>query len=153
MAEDPYQPPESRVADTDTPPPGSIIKAVLLGLATDIGGTILFSITVGVVIAAMGGDLSVLTESDPLRWMMTLVGGGFTVLGGYVAARIANRIELNVSLIFGVCTLVAGLWLASLTEDPQTQQTADQTLMTFATIPAALLGGWLRKRNKRRAAL
>jgi MFS family permease len=158
MAEDPYAPPKAKLADAGSDRPGSMVKAILLGIVTDIGGTysvsFLFLILLSFTLGAGGGESGevsrLMAESDVLRAMLFAIGMGFSVLGGYVAARVANRTELNASLLCGVCVVITGALLDAWFGNGG--QTAGQLALTLATIPAALFGGWLRKRNKRRAA-
>lgn len=158
MAEDPYAPPKSTVADPGGERQGSFTKAVLVGLAVDIGGTfaasILLSVLVGVVMSSAGhtaeATADLFAESVVLKTAMMAIGIGCTVLGGYVAARVANRTELNVALVFGLCTLAAGellsRWMGNNTGG------WEQAAFLVITIPAALFGGWLYKSRKRRPA-
>ncbi|MGH8617484.1 MAG: hypothetical protein ACREUW_07305 [Burkholderiales bacterium] len=156
MAEDPYAPPKATVADTGGDRHGSFVKAILIGLAVDIGGTFAAGIVLTILVGiAIGGDPEALaalfSESFLLKAAMMTIGGGCTVLGGYVAARIANRTELNVALMFGICSLVAGE-LLSLGMGDQSSA-LEHTVFLVVTIPAAIFGGWLRKRGKRHAAV
>ena len=158
MAEDPYAPPKSAVADPGGERQGSFVKAVLVGLAVDIGGTfaasILLSVLVGVVMSSAGHTAEETADlfagSLVLKAAMMAIGIGCTVLGGYVAARIANRTELNVALVFGLCTLAAGellsRWMGNNTDG------WEQAMFLVITIPAAIFGGWLYKSRKRPAA-
>src|SRR5262245_15086832 len=95
----PYSAPGAKLAD---PPaqPGSPIKAVLLGLATDLGGsigaTLVLSIVWGAALVAGGTsveELETLMSSNSTDsayfYVATLIGLGFSVVGGYVCARIA----------------------------------------------------------------
>jgi len=158
MAEDPYAPPKSAVADPGGERQGSFVKAVLVGLAVDIGSTFAFgivlSIVVGVVMIGAGGtteDTAALyAGSTLLKAAMMAIGAGCTVLGGYVAARIANRTELNVALMFGLCSLAAGELLSRWMDSGA--DGLEHAVFLFITIPAALFGGWLYKSRKRRAA-
>jgi hypothetical protein len=158
MAEDPYAPPKSTVADPGNERQGSFVKAILVALAVDIGGTfaasILLSVMVGVVMGSAGNTAEETAElfarSLLLKTAMMVIGIGCTVLGGYVAGRIANRTELNVALMFGVCTLIAGELLSRwMGNNPDGWE---QAVFLVLTIPAAVFGGWLYKRRKRPAA-
>src|ERR1700694_1624649 len=96
-------------------------KAVLLGLLTDIGGSICvglaLSIVIGVV-AAMNGDVSP-DHIAALRQNFTLKLTGlfgttfFTALGGYVAARIARPTPLANSLAVGILSLLLAITLVA----------------------------------------
>ncbi len=157
MTEDPYAPPKAPVADPGGDRQGSFVKAVLVGLAVDIGGTfaagILLSVLVGVAMSVADGTMEESAElfagSGLLKAAMMAIGGGCTVLGGYVAARIANRTELNVALMFGLCSLAAGELLSRWMDNGV--DGLEHAVFLVVTIPAALFGGWLCKRRKRLA--
>ena len=97
----PYAPPEATVQDQPSKP-GSAFKAITLGLATDIGGTLLATIVLaliyGVALGAAGikGDeiAATIRASATDSWFFyatTLVGLGFSVLGGFVSASPGAR--------------------------------------------------------------
>ena len=159
MADDPYAPPKANVAGTGGDRHGSFVKAVLVGLAVDIGGTFaasfMMSLLVGIAVGMAGGGVSetaaLFAEPGLLKTAMIVIGAGFTVLGGYVAARIANRTELNVALIFGLCSLAAGELLSRWMDNENSA--LEHAVFLVVTIPAALFGGWLCKRRKRLAAM
>ena len=105
----PYAPPEAAVHDLPVKP-GSAFKAVALGLATDIGGTLVATVILALIYGAALGAAGVRREeiaaamqvSATDSWFfyaMTGVGLGFSVLGGYVCARIARRSELKLGAI------------------------------------------------------
>lgn len=102
MDNNPYQPPGSGF---NQPPrdrePGSTFKAVLLGAATDIGGTMVAGFVLAVlyalVLAAQGYSNEQIDATfenfDPLSGfglITSLAGLSMSVLGGYVCARVAN---------------------------------------------------------------
>ena len=154
LTEDPYSPPKAKLDDSGDAPRGSLPRAILTGLAVDIGGTLatlaMVSIALGILFNREAEVLAQIADSPWFKAVMTTLGFGFTVLGGYVAARIANYIELNVSLAFGACSLVCGellgVWLGG------DQSAFEHVVFLLLTIPAALLGGWLRKRQRRATA-
>ncbi|HEX7810946.1 MAG TPA: hypothetical protein VF460_03470 [Burkholderiales bacterium] len=99
-SQNPYTPPDARVKDE--PGPGSPIKAVLVGLAVDIGGSIaagiVLTLVYGVLLASTGATpeeiAAAATAIAPGSWIFITgmaMGCGFSVWGGYLCARIAGR--------------------------------------------------------------
>jgi hypothetical protein len=118
----PYAPPDARLADPIAAP-GSPIKAVLIGLGVDIGGTVvatlILAIAYGMFLAASGASqeeiaaASAGTSTDSwFFYVSSLVGCGFSLLGGYVCARIARRSEYTLGAILAAISAVFGLWAA-----------------------------------------
>lgn len=152
----PYAPPEATVHDLPARP-GSAFKAIALGLATDIGGTLLATIVLaviyGVALGAAGikGDeiAATIRASATDSWFFyatTLVGLGFSVLGGFVCARIARRSELKLGAILATLSAVSGLALAG---DEQ-QQLGTLLSLTLLGIGAVLVGARLGLARNRR---
>lgn len=119
----PFTPPERRVAD---PPrnPGSPVKAVVLGLLVDIGGTFLvgliFSIGYSVVLASTGSSpeevMTALGEIGRNRTtflILAALGCACSVLGGYVCARISRCTDYRLGLILGILSAVIGLFMGA----------------------------------------
>jgi hypothetical protein len=97
------------------------IKAVAVGLAVDLGGsiavTILLVIAYRIVLGAMGvsaEEIESVTANMPtdsaLFYLATLAGLAFSGLGGYVCARIAKGAELKLGAI--LAAISAGIGLA-----------------------------------------
>jgi len=156
MPENPYQPPGAPVAGADrSEQPGSPVKAVLVGFAIDIvgsviGGTVL-AVAWGILLGAGGASGEEIDrffrESDTFIWASLGVGLGFTALGAYVAARIANRAEYRVALMVGLCSLAFGeLMLHALgsADYPEWARLVGNLLV----LPVAFLGGHLRVLEK-----
>jgi uncharacterized membrane protein YdjX (TVP38/TMEM64 family) len=118
----PYSPPSSKV--TDPPPePGSPVKAVTWGVLTDLGGTIVSSIVIGIIYSAVASssarspdELAALMQSfgkDGWSYLLlTLVGSGFSILGGYVCARISQRTDYRLGFVTGAISVAFGLLMA-----------------------------------------
>ncbi|MBL6749378.1 MAG: hypothetical protein ISP90_02605 [Nevskia sp.] len=87
-----------------------------------------------------------LLENPPLYLLQLLVGVGSTVLGGYVAARIARRKEL----LHGVLAAAASFALSgySILEGTSGDPLAVQFVLLALTPLFGLLGGWLYRREK-----
>ena len=104
MSHDPFTAPSSNVDVLDTAR-GSAVKAVVLGLMTDIGGSMLSSLAFfmfyGAYLGATGGtadDLMTLARGNgidsPMALALALVGCMFSVLGG-TAARGSRSIRVQ----------------------------------------------------------
>jgi len=154
MSNDPYTPPSAPVRDRDPEASGSTWKAVTFGVLSDIVGTFL----AGIVLFALLGSMLVsqgaspeeldraLMQSDAYMLMAGVTGLGFTVLGGYVAARVANQREYYHALLTGVVVLVFGELMIGMSGEGY--PLAYRIIGDLLAVPAALLGGHLRKTAK-----
>jgi hypothetical protein len=155
-AENPYKPPAAAVRDPARPPrpPRSQVVAVLAGLGVDIGGSLVVGIVIGIVqaatLSARGMDprqiQTEMTELDPSSayfFLNSLVGLGFSMLGGYVCARMARRDERRLTAIMAGVNSVLGLSLGGLRLG-----VALNVLMIVLTFASTMSGGQLgRRRN------
>jgi ABC-type glycerol-3-phosphate transport system permease component len=151
---DPYRPPGSPVRDPQPAQRRSTPLAILLGFLVDIGGTMVFSVvaaTVASILLVQGGlgpeDLGRALAESTLFQAVGLAGGlTCTMLGGYVAARFANRGEYATAFAVGLASLVFGeaMMLFSAQATTLWLRLAGDLLV----IPAALLGGHLRMLQK-----
>ncbi|HTP96298.1 MAG TPA: hypothetical protein VMK05_10625 [Burkholderiales bacterium] len=148
----PYSPPGTEVADgPPRPPRGSRLKAVVIGCLVDTIGTTLFVIASSFAISvalALGGMPTesiarTLADSPAYQLFSFVAGMSFTVLGGFVAARIANYLEYRTALWVGFIGLVLGELMFSTSPDPAaplwTRIMGDLLIM-----PAALFGANLK---------
>ena len=127
----------------------------MLGLLTDIGGSICVGLALGVllgIIAATSGDFSsahvaALRQNFALKLAGLMGTTFFTALGGYIATRIAKSTSLANSFAVGVLSLVLGISLAAAL--PAITPLWKIIAGCIITIPAALLGGYLAARPKR----
>lgn len=151
---DPYRPPGSPVRDPQAAPGRSTPIAIVLGFIVDVGGTMVFSLvaaTVASILLVSGGTApeglaAALEESGTFK-LVSLAGGlSCTVLGGYVAARFANRSEYATAFAVGVVSLIFGEAMMLFTTETATwwMRLAGDLLV----IPAAVLGGHLRVLRK-----
>jgi hypothetical protein len=118
----PYAPPEATVHDLPAKP-GSAFKAIALGLATDIGGTLVATVILALIYGvgarrlrrqARGHRRDHAGFGDRLVVLLcpSLVGLGFSVLGGYVCARIVRRSELKLGAILAAMSALLGILFA-----------------------------------------
>lgn len=144
----PYAPPGAAVTD---PPakPASAFKAVAFGLGVDIGGTLLGGIVLalvyGIVLGASGADaeqigaaMATAGNDTWLSWLGTAVGLGFSVLGGYVCARVARRAEMKLGAVLAALSAVIGVVLAG-----EHYQLGTLASLTIASIGAVMIGARL----------
>ena len=153
----PYGAPEAKLADP-APRPGSPYKAVGLGLLTDFGGTFALSMLLtfiyGVMLAGSGvaqEDLeaairSASTAGSWYFWAAAIGGCGFSVLGGYVCARVAGQSEYTLGAILAAITVVLGLILFG----DGGLDLGLSIVLNIATVAAVVLGAWLGKKRNRR---
>lgn len=121
-SDSPFAPPSAHLADAPDVSRGSPIKAVLLGLAVDIGGTIVMSLVLGIgygvflsVSGASPAEIAAAARMDDPASAVTLVGYllglMFSTLGGYVCARVARHAEYRLAAIMAVLSALLGLLL------------------------------------------
>jgi len=157
MSHDPFKAPGSNVDVPDTAR-GPAVKAVVLGLMTDIGGSVIsslaFFMVYGAYLGATGGtadDLMMLARGNgidsPMALALALVGCMFSVLGGYVCARIAKHSEYRLGAILSACSVAAGLLLGGGGESD-----AMTGLFSLFTVASVMTGAHLGARRNRRAA-
>ena len=149
----PYTTPNARLADPPEPVDGRFRwKAVLFGAAADLGGStiagivlvILFSITAGPSQGSAEDVLGQLARSWPFLMTSMIVGGAFTVLGGYVAARLARHSVLKHALAAGALSLVLGILFFGGDDGPYSGLVA---IVGYGLhLPLALFGGWIAGR-------
>ena len=142
-----YKAPQSDL-ETEDKDPVSLIKAIGLGLLTDLGGTLIASIAVGLMWAANNSNADpeqlnrVLTTpgSEPFNAMLVL-GLLMTLLGGYVCASVARRRSYVAPAIQGLILLAFGAM------GPSSTPVGLLLFMNIATVLAVMGGAWLRIRR------
>jgi hypothetical protein len=124
------------------------LKALLLGFLTDIGGSLVCGIGLGIVwgiaLAARGVPANqIAAHFQGMAFFVTslVLGFGFTVLGGYVAGRVAKRSEMlhggivgGIGIVFGILFAAAlPLWC---------------TIVSSAgVVPFGMVGGFLARQR------
>jgi hypothetical protein len=129
---------------------GFRIAAVLVGWVVDIIGSLVVGLVMGLVFgiayARSGMSPQAMAEafaSSPVVLGISLViGFGFTLVGGFVAAHMGRSAPLKHAFGMGVLSTVFGLF-SSLISPKGTPVYA--VLGIGLTIPAAMLGGVIRR--------
>lgn len=154
----PYRAPDAPVRDPGGGRQRSAFAAVAAGLAADVGGTFIGSIVVtivlGTVLALQGVAPEDIAEqlgaSGTFEVFSLLFGLAFTVLGGYVAARVANHRELWHGMLLGLASLAFGEAYIAITDaDFAVWQRIASLLLV---VPAGIYGAYLCRSGKRRRA-
>ena len=162
MPNNPFKPPETdstknaRVPDV----PGSPLKAVLSGLAVDIGGSVVLGIVLDYVYAlTLGGQgltdsqmkdaMEHIPPTSAFGVLGILLGALMSVAGGYVCARIVLRNEYRVGGIMAAVSALLGIAFSS-SDDP-----AGMTLLlVLCTVACNMLGvKYGSEQNRRLEAL
>jgi CBS domain containing-hemolysin-like protein len=141
----PFAPPASDVRDVSLRP-GSPIKGAIIGLLVDIGGTTITGIFIGIVFAVYMAKSGMSQEQiyaalsnsrfgTPISIVSTIVGGGFSMLGGYVCQRIALRKNYRLALLIACLSTAFGSAMAG-----SSNSLTWHTLMAALTFGSVLLG-------------
>jgi hypothetical protein len=136
---------------------GAPVKGMILGVVVDIGGSLLASFVLffiwAIWLGATGHDAEAITQEmskpDPLSQPSLVgyaVGTGFSWLGGYVCAVVAQETEMQCAAVVAAISTLVGLAMgAGLPLGLYLTLTA----LTFATV---MLGAWMgQQRNARQA--
>lgn len=137
---------------------GISVKAVVVGTAVSvlldvvIGGTAIFlfgqsAFQPGISEAEASGMLATLTHETTFLWVALVLGTLTTIVGGYVCAKVANRLPYMNAAALGVVGLVVGVLLAD-GDSPLWFN----VLGLLVVLPSALLGGHFAKVQARAAA-
>ncbi len=88
---------------------------------------------------------AMLAASEPMHVAELLVGALATALGGYVAAWMGRVFPLRHAFALGIVSLCSGLiWWALF---PKSMSLGHGLVCLVITVPAALLGGYVRARQ------
>jgi len=145
MTDNPFKPPQADLRERP-PRPGSPVRAVLLGLAVDIGGSLLAGVVLTLFQAAAFASAGMSQEqamqalqsmppNSTFSVLGQLLGAGFSVAGGFVCARVARRDEYRLGGAMSVLSVVCGLLLGGAAEP------GDMLVLgSLSTIACVLLG-------------
>lgn len=135
------------------------LLAVVLGALADIGLTyvltrvVIIAVILSVVHNGRVVDPGEVVEEMQEIWTapltvtcLIILGTMCTVMGGYISASLARRDYLQHSFTTGLLVLLYGFYTAF---QPRAAQDPDpewfQAFCHLTPIPAAMLGGWLRR--------
>lgn len=129
-------------------------KAIAFGIFTDIFGTGLMSLLLFMVLGArlVSPDMAneevaqALVDSNAYLFLSFAGGLACTVLGGFIAARIAGRLEYFHGLFTGLGVLIFGELM--MLNSPGEYGLALRIVGDLLLVPAALVGAHLRKRAR-----
>lgn len=136
------------------------IRAVFVGsllmLAVDILSSILLfsvfggdALTAGATQDEITAVAKIVEQNDGYLWAGVLLGTFSTVMGGYIAARMAKHLPLFNAFAVGVVGITAAVLLA----DGSSESPAWFSFFGYiSTLPAAILGGWLARRELKQGA-
>jgi hypothetical protein len=146
MPNPPPDDPKPQRPQRDMPePPGSLLRAVLTGLAIDIGGSEVIRIVLGIVYSVqvstsgmsdeqMKAALEQLPPTSTIAILGMVLGSLCSVAGGYACARVVQRDEFRaggvMAAVSGILSLLLG---AGLSDDMV-------LLFTACTVACNLLG-------------
>ncbi len=147
-----YKPPEAKLLVADSRP-GSIPKAVGIGVLIEVGGTVLASLATSFLYAVVLGvqgysreEMAPLFEAvDPLStygMISSFIGTLVSVLAGYQCAVVARSASYKAPCAVAACSLIFGLALGS------NAYPWDVLAVYCVLSVAAVLGGsWLAMRR------
>ncbi len=123
------------------------LKAVTLGVLTDIVGSLVAMTTVGLIVGAVLDADGVSPEALELQMHRPgflvpsmLLGLAFTTLGGFIAGRVSGRLEVIHGAIVGSVCVVLSILLWPLSTSVPGWYTAASLV---GSVPLGLLGGYL----------
>jgi hypothetical protein len=132
------------------------IKAILIGWITDLAGSFVTSILIGIVISVSlisGGtrpeQIAERMTNSPLMSIGLLLGLMMSTVGGWVAANVARRDEVAHGVATGLLSIVM-YWLLTRSLSGGTSPAWYDLAATLLTIPCAALGGYLSSRKRSR---
>ena len=132
------------------------MKAVVLGLLADLVGSTVIGAAImlgyGVYLGATGNTpdqvaaaIDGFTYDSPLGTALTIIGCLFSVLGGYICARIARHSEYRLGLIMCAISIVLAALLAN-----EKISAAMNVVLTLETLISIMVGIHLGVRKNRR---
>lgn len=156
MNENPYRPPETVVTAAGRRP-GSPLKAVAVGTIVNVVGSLLAGVAIGIAagiyFAALGYDdeqiSGALMGNDALMLVYFVTGIGFSLWGGYLCARIANKREYRYAFVTGCIGYAIGELMFAM--DPPSRAALPRWYLVASYLlylPAVLLGAslWVRRK-------
>ena len=144
----PYEPPRSNLQRRNTEP-GSIPKAVAIGVAIDIGGTLIVSVAIAIiysiVLGAQGYDEDAIAAKfeqfgvwSAYGIVTGAIGLSISAFAGFHCARIANR---NDYLAPGIMAMISCAIGAALSAGAHSHTTL--IVLSALSVIAVLGGAWV----------
>ncbi len=151
----PFEPPRSNLQLKNTEP-GSVPKAVAIGVAIDIGGTLLMSFAAALIYGAILGvrglsEEAIVAEFEQMQpWSMFGVitgsmGLAISAFAGFQCARIANR---NSYLAPGIMAMISCAFGAALSSGAYSQTVL--IVLSALSVIAVLAGAFVYLRSMQR---
>jgi hypothetical protein len=136
------------------------IKGVLVGGITDVGSTLIlgmpFSVYVGLRVISdhipkdqVQSSVMAMMHRPEIFFPQLLIGSACSVLGGYVAARLAKHDELLNGCLASFLCIALGIW--SLATHGASEPLWVEILMMVESPVLGWLGGYVFMRQRRRA--
>ncbi|MFA5343536.1 MAG: hypothetical protein WC381_06200 [Kiritimatiellia bacterium] len=122
------------------------IKALVLGVLTDVGGSLVIGFILGIALAIIfivrgvqPNEIRAHLNNATFLVSSTIIGFGFTLFGGFVAGRIAKRNQILHGAIIGAIGIPLGLpFLTSL-------PLWCNIISVVGVIPFGILGGYIAR--------
>ena len=133
--------------------PSVNIKAILVGFVSDFVASTIFGVVLSLfmaIVLAMKGykdaelekSLISLLDGTTYRILSLIVGLGFTMMGGYVAGRIARSGEYFHSGAVGLLNVLFGLFFIGM------YFTWYSVIAFLLVLPAAIIGGDMARKRR-----
>jgi hypothetical protein len=119
---------------------------VLTDVAASVVGLLVYSVVLGLIVDAATGtdsELAALMQSSAGRIGSLAIGAGGTVIGGYIAARMARRKPVSHGVGVGTASLLLSAIPALLGEPGTADPLWVRTIEPLFAIPAGAFGGHL----------
>jgi len=125
---------------------------MLRSVAAVLMGYLLFALTAEALFLLSGRDPHAPAGTGFMA-ITILYGLFFSILGGYVAAAVAGAGKYEFEHAFAVATLIAAIGAASYIAEAPGESKWTQLSAVLIIAPAALVGGYLRRRQVRARVL
>lgn len=125
---------------------------IIAGVVVDYVTTFLLGIIYLIVQGLKNGDLSeeaikkILTSPESLI-ILGIIGTLCTILGGYIAGRLAKDAEVKHATLVGIASLVLATLEANILGEGASFPPWYETAGYLITVPAAALGGYFAQRQ------
>jgi hypothetical protein len=125
---------------------------MLRSVAAVLMGYLLFAVSAFAFFRLTGHDPHAPAAAS-FMVLSVVFGLFFSVLGGYVAALVGGAGKYEIEHSFAVATLIAAIGAASFIAESRAESGWTQLSAILIVAPAAILGGYLRRRQLRNKML